>query len=234
LRKHRKSNQIRKPKISVDFCPNARGSVLFEMEHTRVICAASVSDDVPDHAAAKGTGWISAEYSLLPYSTNTRTNRPLLTRDGRAVEIQRVISRSLRGVIDLSLMPGVAIHVDCDVLEADGGTRTASITGSYIALKCALTRLVTDGTLSKNPLVSNVAAVSTGYVGGELLLDLDYAEDSRAEVDLNVIMDGKGNLIEVQGTGERAPFTVQQLIEMISLSRIGISELVEIQDSVKF
>ncbi|MBN1534918.1 MAG: ribonuclease PH [Spirochaetes bacterium] len=232
MRKGRAWNEIRRPKITSDFCPNANGSLLFEMGKTRVICAATVLDEVPDHAASKGKGWITAEYSLMPYSTVPRAKRPLITRDGRAVEIQRVISRSLRGAVDLTRLQGITVQVDCDVIEADGGTRTASITGGFIAMAMAFRRLMVQGSLREIPIISNVAAVSCGYVEGELLLDLDFAEDSKAQVDLNVIMDGGENLVEVQGTGERNSFSVDQLLEMISLAKKGITELVDIQNSI--
>jgi ribonuclease PH len=232
MRKSRSWNEIRRPKITTEFCPNAQGSLLFEMGKTRVICAATVLDEVPDHASSKGNGWITAEYSLMPYSTVPRAKRPLITRDGRAVEIQRVISRSLRGAVDLSKIRGITVQVDCDVIEADGGTRTASITGGFIAMAMAFRRLIVQGTLRESPVISNVAAVSCGFVSGELLLDLDFSEDSKAQVDLNVIMDGRGNLIEVQGTAERDSFSVDQLLEMIALAKKGITELVEIQNTI--
>jgi ribonuclease PH len=232
MRKGRIWNEIRKPRITTDFCPNAHGSLLFEMGKTRVICAATVLEEAPDHAAAKGKGWITAEYGLMPYSTVPRAKRPLITRDGQAVEIQRVISRSLRGAVDLARIQGLTVQVDCDVIEADGGTRTASITGGFIAMAMAFRRLIDQGTLRENPVISNLAAVSCGFVAGELLLDLDFSEDSKAQVDLNVIMDGEGNIVEVQGTGERATFSVDQLLEMIALAKKGIMELVDIQKSI--
>jgi ribonuclease PH len=225
----RSNNQLRDIKITPDFCPAAHGSVFFEMGGTRLICAASVSGDVPDHAARRGTGWITAEYSLLPYSTPNRTGRDLFRRDGRSVEIQRLISRSLRSVVDLSVMKNRIITVDCDVLQADGGTRTAAITAGYIALARSIRRMMREGAIDGNPLRDTVAAVSVGVVGDELLLDLDFGEDSRAEVDFNVVMDGSSNLIEVQGTAEKKSFTKKQMDSMIELAGAGIRNLMEIQ-----
>lgn len=212
-----------------DFCPAAGGSVLFGMGDTLVICAASVSDDVPDHAAARGWGWITAEYSMLPYATGPRKRRDFMKRDGRSVEIQRLIGRALRSSADLAKLKGFSLTVDCDVLRADGGTRTASITGGYIALKRAVTGLMEKGSLAGDPLTGAVAAVSLGYVDGELLLDLDYSEDSRAEVDMNVVMDSCFDIIEIQGTAEKRAFSIAQLEDMTSLARKGIAELLEVQ-----
>ena len=176
-RKERSDDQIRPIQIVRDFCPESDGSVLFQMGGTRVICAASVSTNVPDHAKLRGIGWITAEYTMLPYSTNPRTERRIGRQDGRAVEIQRLIGRSLRSVVDLSRMSDYCIAIDCDVLQADGGTRTASINGGFIALRLAIEKLLHDGSLAQNPIRSEVAAISAGYVNGILLLDLDYLED---------------------------------------------------------
>ncbi|HOT43608.1 MAG TPA: ribonuclease PH [Spirochaetota bacterium] len=225
----RNNSQLRDLKITGDFCPAAHGSVLLEMGNTRLICAASVGDSVPDHAVKRGTGWITAEYCLLPYSTPRRTGRDLYRRDGRSVEIQRLIARALRSVVDLSAMQNCLVTVDCDVLQADGGTRAAAITGGYIALARAVKRMRGEGLLAENPLRDTVAAVSVGYVSGELFLDLDFREDSRAEVDMNVVMDGASNLIEVQGTAEKKSFTKNQMDSMIELAEKGIRELMEIQ-----
>jgi ribonuclease PH len=205
------------------------GSVLYRAGNTAVICAASVSEDVPDFANMKGTGWITAEYSMLPYSTEPRKNRPLARRDGRSVEIQRLIGRSLRCVADLEKLEGFSVTVDCDVFQADGGTRTASITGGYIALKRALSRLQGEGRIPHDVLTGQVAAVSLGYLEGELLLDLEYSEDSRADVDLNVVMDDSGRFIELQGTGEMRSFTREELDDMLNLAESGIQELMDIQ-----
>jgi len=214
-----------------DFCPNSMGSVLFSTGNTRVICAATVSDDVPPYAESDGMGWLTAEYTMLPYSTFTRKKREFKKRDGRSVEIQRLIGRSLRAGIDLSKISGYSITVDCDVLQADGGTRTASITGGFLAMKMAVEKMLNDGMISENPLLPNVAAVSVGIVEGELLLDLDYKEDSRADVDMNVVMNSEGKLIEVQGTGESAVFSIEELNSMIELAGSGINKLIEVQNS---
>lgn len=227
----RKNGQLRDIRITVDFCPAACGSVLLELGNTRVICAASVGDNVPDHAVKWGTGWITAEYSLLPYSTPQRTGRDLYRRDGRSVEIQRLIARALRSVVDLSALQNCLVTVDCDVLQADGGTRTAAITGGYIALARAVNRMRGEGLVAASPLRGAVAAVSVGYVGGDMYLDLDFREDSRAEVDMNVVMDGASNIIEVQGTAEKKSFTKKQLDSMIEMAEKGIHELMEIQKS---
>ncbi len=200
------------------------------MGDTRIICAAYVSDDVPDHAREKGIGWLTAEYTLLPYSTRPRTKRRTSNPDGRAVEIQRLIGRSLRRVVDLRKLAGYSITVDCDVLQADGGTRTASITGGCIAIRLAADKMVREGLLPASPIAGNVAAISVGYVDGELMLDLDYSEDSAADVDMNIVMDHEFNLVEVQGTGEQASFSRRQLEEMIDLAAQGIGELFEIQN----
>jgi ribonuclease PH len=225
----RTNSQFREIRITPDFCPAAQGSILFEMGGTRLICAASLSASVPDHAEKRGTGWVTAEYSLLPYSTTQRTGRDLFRKDGRSVEIQRLIARALRSVIDLSAMKNCLITVDCDVLQADGGTRTAAITGGYIALARSIRRMLREGILTDNPLRDTVAAVSVGYLGGELYLDLNFVEDSRAEVDMNVVMDGSSNLIEVQGTAEKKSFTKKQMGSMIELAEQGIQNLMEIQ-----
>ncbi len=221
---------MRNISVTPGFCGGAYSSVLFEMGNTRVICAASISDDVPEHAQKRGRGWLTAEYSLLPYSTTPRNKRPLMKRDGRAVEIQRLIGRSLRGIIDLEKLQGYAVTIDCDVLEADGGTRTASVSGGYIALKLCVKRMLEEKLISEDPLNTSVAAISAGVVGGEVYLDLDYHEDSRADVDMNVVMDGKGNFIEVQGTGEGSTFSRGEMNQIIDLAAEGISLIREIQD----
>jgi ribonuclease PH len=230
LRKNaRKADELRPVSLAKGFCPAADGSALICMGDTRVICAATVSNDVPDHARSRATGWLTAEYTMLPYATSPRTARRTDRPDGRSVEIQRLIGRSLRSVVDLALMQGFAITVDCDVLQADGGTRTASITGGYVAMRMAIESLISGGKLGDNPLRAQCAAVSAGYVKGEALLDLEYTEDSRADVDMNVVMDGNGNIIEVQGTGERSVFTRIQMDELVSLSERGIRELFRAQ-----
>ena len=217
-------------KVTPNFCKSADGSVLLEMGNTRVICAASISENPPEHADNKGLGWVTAEYTMLPYWTSPRKKREFTKRDGRSVEIQRLIGRSLRGVLELSKLKGYAISIDCDVLQADGGTRTASITGGFIALKMAIEKLQSEGKLEFNPIISNVAAISAGYVNGELVLDLDYILDSQADVDMNVVMDGFGNFIEIQGTGEGTTYTMDQLNSMLAVASQGIKSLIDIQN----
>ncbi len=221
---------MRPVQVVRDFCPAADGSVLFSMGDTRIICAATVSENVPAHADERGKGWVTAEYSLLPYSTHPRTERKILRPDGRSVEIQRLIGRALRSSVDLSKLTGYSITVDCDVLQADGGTRTASITGGFMALKTAIDTLVEKGLLETNPVIANVAAISVGYTDSGLLLDLDYQEDSHALVDMNIVMDSRMNFIEIQGTGENGTFNRDQLDEMINLAAEGIKKLFKIQD----
>lgn len=228
--KIRAISSIRKITVEKNFCKNAYGSVLFSMGNTKVICAVHISDDVPDHAKRKNKGWLSAEYTMLPYSTQTRTKREFSKRDGRSVEIQRLIGRSLRAAIDLDKIPGYSIYIDCDVVQADGGTRTASITGGYIALKLAVDRMLREGLITVNPIVSNVAAVSVGIIQNEIHLDLDYAKDSAADVDMNVVMNGNMDFIEIQGTGENAPFSAKQLDSMLKTAEAGIRELIAIQN----
>jgi ribonuclease PH len=223
---------MRPVSLEAGFCPGADGSVLIRVGNTSVICAASVSGDVPDHARARNAGWLTAEYTMLPYSTSPRTSRKSMRPDGRSVEIQRLIGRSLRSVIDLGMLPGHAISVDCDVLHADGGTRTAAITGAYVAVRLAVDRLVERGDVTGDPLRTRCAAVSAGYVDGQALLDLEYDEDSRAGVDMNVVMDGSGRFIEVQGTAERAAFSREQLDELLALAQKGIRELFAFQDRI--
>lgn len=216
--------------VQTDFCKNAYGSVLFGMGNTKVICAVHISDDVPDHAKKKNMGWLSAEYTMLPYSTPSRTKREFMKRDGRSVEIQRLIGRSLRAGIDLEKIDGWSIYVDCDVIQADGGTRTASITGGFIAMKLAVDRMLKEGLIPENPVISNIAAVSVGVIDNEVYLDLDYEKDSRADVDMNVVMNGNFEYIEIQGTGERTPFSGGQLNNLLKAAEEGIRQLIEIQD----
>ena len=225
----RDTSSIRTVNVRRDFCPASDGSVLFEMGNTRVICAAHVSDDVPLHAKEKGTGWVTAEYSMLPYSTSPRSQRRLARPDGRSVEIQRLIGRSLRRSVDLKKLAGYSIIVDCDVLQADGGTRTAGITGGFIALNLAISGMIEKGMLHETPVIAGVAAISVGFVENELLLDLEYSEDSQADVDMNVVMDSNYNLVEIQGTGENTSFSFAQLDEMLSLAKNGIEQLFAIQ-----
>jgi ribonuclease PH len=229
-KKEKENLSIREITIEKDFCKNSYGSVLFGMGDTRVICAVNISQEVPEHAKRIFMGWLTAEYTMLPYSTSTRTKREFSKRDGRSIEIQRLIGRSLRAGIDLEKVQGYSFFVDCDVIQADGGTRTAAITGGYIALKLAIDRMMSEGLISENPLISNIAAISVGIVDGIVHLDLDYYHDSRADVDMNVVMNGDFEYIEIQGTGERTSFSYNQLNEMLDAARKGISELIAVQN----
>src|SRR5580704_11784978 len=224
-------DELRPVVFDRDFTIFALGSVLVSMGRTRVLCTASVEDRVPPWMRGSGKGWVTAEYSMLPGSTPERASREAAKgkQSGRTQEIQRLIARSLRAVCDLVALGEVQITVDCDVLQADGGTRTASICGAYVALHDAMTRLVMKGDLKANPLVEAVAAVSVGVVDGVCVLDLPYAEDSRAEVDMNVVMTASGRFIEVQGTAEGMPFTKGELDEMLSLAEHGIAQLLDLQ-----
>jgi ribonuclease PH len=227
----RQPNQLRPTKITPDYLMTAEGSVLIEVGHTRVLCAATVEDSIPAFLRGTGKGWVTAEYSMLPRATSTRTPRELTKGrpSGRTHEIQRLIGRSLRSVVDLAALGECSIVIDCDVLQADGGTRTAAITGAYVALAIAIQTLVKFKALAKSPLVDSVAATSVGLVGGAAILDLAYEEDSRADVDMNVVMTGSDKFVEVQATAEHTPFTDQQMAEMISLARTGMAELRAIQ-----
>jgi ribonuclease PH len=217
--------------IEPGFVRTATGSCLYEQGETRVICTASATDSVPRWLEGSGRGWVTAEYAMLPASTGERKERDSKRGrpDGRAVEIQRLIGRSLRGVVDLEALSEHAIYVDCDVLQADGGTRCASITGGYVALRLATKRLLEAGALERDPLNGSVAAISCGVVGGELLCDLDYAEDSGAEVDANVVMTGDGGLVEVQATAERTPVSRASLDRLLALAEPAIGALREAQ-----
>ncbi len=217
-----------------DFTDAALGSVLVRVGRTRVLCTASVDLDVPRWLRGQGRGWVSAEYSMLPGASVERIAREAARgkQSGRTHEIQRLIGRSLRAVTDLTRMPDVQVLVDCDVLQADGGTRTASICGGYVALHDALTRLVASGILSEHPLVDSVAAVSVGIVDGTPVLDLPYAEDSRAETDMNVVMTGSGRFVEVQGTAEGAPFDRSELDALLELAEGGLARIAAAQRDV--
>ncbi len=223
----RAPEEMREVAIEPGFMSTATGSALISMGGTRVICTASVEDEVPRWLAGGGRGWVTAEYGMLPASTGERKKRDVARGrpDGRTVEIQRLIGRSLRGVIDFETLGERTVWIDCDVLEADGGTRCAAITGGYVALELALRRLVSEGRLERAPLTSSVAAVSCGVVEGNALLDLDYSEDSAAEVDANVVMTGEGGLVEVQATAERTPLSRASLDELLALAASGIERL---------
>ena len=221
----------RKTKITRNYLLHAEGSVLIETGNTKVICTASVQEGVPPFLTDSGKGWITAEYGMLPRSTETRMSREA-TRgkiSGRTAEIQRLIGRSLRAVVDLTLLEGYTIQIDCDVIQADGGTRTASITGAYVALNDAFEKMLADGKIEKNPLREWIAAISVGIVDGEPVLDLSYEQDSRAEVDMNVVMTESGKFVEIQGTAEEKPFSNEQLNAMLRLAKQGIKQLIKKQ-----
>ncbi len=228
VRKHRGPRELRAIEIVPGFTKHAEGSALVKFGDTHVLCTASVEEKVPPHLFGSGKGWVTAEYGMLPRATHTRTAREAAKgkQGGRTMEIQRLVGRALRAAVDTSKLGVRTIHLDCDVLQADGGTRTAAITGAYVALALALRHLKGKGLLKAEPLVAPVAAISVGVVDGELLLDLAYDEDSRAEVDMNVVATGDGALIEVQGTAEGKPFTQKELEAMVSLGLEGIATLV--------
>jgi ribonuclease PH len=223
----RAADELRPVTITRHWLDHAEGSVLVEFGRTRVLCAASVTEGVPRWRKGSGLGWVTAEYSMLPASTGERKKRDVSKGrpDGRTVEIQRLIGRSLRGIVDFAALGERTVWVDCDVLEADGGTRCLSITGGYVALELALRRIMAEGKLAALPLTQSVAAVSAGMVDGRALLDLDYSEDSTAEVDANVVMTGDGGLVEVQATAERTPLSRASLDELLALAADGIAEL---------
>ncbi|MCR5184160.1 MAG: ribonuclease PH [Opitutales bacterium] len=229
----RKNDQLRPISFVPGIAPNATGSVLAICGNTRVICAASLEAKVPSWMKAQGVpgGWLTAEYSLLPYSTLERKARDISRGklDGRTVEIQRLIGRSLRAVLDLSKLEGYTLWIDCDVLQADGGTRTTSISGAYIAAKIAVQRLIAQGKLAEDPFTDSVAAISAGIFDGNALLDLCYCEDKDAAVDANIVMTGTGCFVEVQSTGEEATFSPDELAALIALAKKGIGEISELQ-----
>jgi len=227
----RASDGLRPTTIEPHFVKPATGSALITQGETRVICTASVQESVPRWMAGRGTGWVTAEYGMLPASTGDRKPRDISKGrlDGRSVEIQRLIGRSLRGAIDFEALGERTIYLDCDVLTADGGTRCASITGAYVALDLACRKLVAEGKLERSPLTGSIAAISAGIVAGVPLLDLDYSEDSTAEVDANVVMSGDGGLIEVQATAERTPLSRAHLDDLLALAAGGIEQLRAVQ-----
>ena len=227
----RRDDAIREVKITRNFNRHAEGSALIEFGDTRVICTASVEESVPPFLRGKGTGWVTAEYSMLPRSTHTRNQRESSKGKvgGRTHEIQRLIGRSLRAVMDLTLLGERSILIDCDVLQADGGTRTASITGAYVALVDAVRWLSSRGVISADPIREAVAAISVGIVNGIPILDLNYEEDSAAEVDMNFVMTSSNRFVEVQGTAEENPFTIEEMDNMRSLAMTAIARLIEIQ-----
>jgi ribonuclease PH len=227
----RRNDELRRTKITRNYLKYPDGSVLIECGDTKVICTAIVEDSVPNHRKGSGGGWISAEYSMIPGSTAERATRETHSGKpkGRSLEIQRLVGRALRAVVDLEAMGEISIFIDADVLQADGGTRTAAITGSFVAMHDAFTKIQAEGKIKKNPIKEFLAATSVGVVGGEKYLDLNYSEDSGADVDMNVIMTESGKFVEVQGTAEQEPFSKRTLDEMLDLGTKGIKELITIQ-----
>ena len=230
-RTHRAADALRPIKLTPHFLPHTDGSVLIECGHTKVICTATIDENVPPFLRGKGQGWVTAEYGMLPASTASRMRREATAgkQSGRTQEIQRLIGRSLRAVVDMEKLGERQILIDCDVIQADGGTRTASITGAFVALSLAIQKLLQQGILSDNPLMDSVAAVSVGVVGGVPLLDLDYPEDSGCDSDVNMVMTGSGKIIEIQGTAEGAPFSFDELNALMQLAAQGIAELSALQ-----
>ena len=229
----RASHALRPVRITRHFTMHAEGSVLIEFGNTRVLCTASVEEKVPPHQRGSGKGWVTAEYGMLPRATHTRSAREAAKgkQSGRTQEIQRLIGRSLRAVFDLELLGERSILLDCDVLQADGGTRTAAITGAWVAAQDAVAGLMARGVLTRSPIRDAVAAVSVGVVQGEALLDLDYVEDSACDTDMNVVMTGSGDFVEVQGTAEGAAFSRSEMDALLDLAQGGIAELVRLQRS---
>ena len=227
----RKPDELRPVRIETGYLPWAEGSAMIELGGTQVLCAVSVENRLPQFLRGSGSGWVTAEYGMLPRSTKERTNREAAAGrpTGRTQEIQRLIGRALRAVTNLDIMGERTFTIDCDVIKADGGTRTAAITGAYVALHQAFQKLVEAGTLSSVPMATAVAATSAGIVEGVPLLDLCYEEDARAEVDFNVVMTGDGRLVEVQGTAEHQPFSRQEMDDLLSLAEAGVRELLELQ-----
>ena len=232
VRPARANDQLRPVRITRGFTLHAEGSVLIEFGHTRVLCTASVEEKVPGHKKGSGEGWVTAEYGMLPRATHTRSDREAARgkQSGRTQEIQRLIGRSLRAVFDLKKLGERTIHLDCDVLQADGGTRTASITGAFVAAQDAVTWLINQGKLNESPITAPVAAISVGLKDGQALLDLDYIEDSACDTDMNVVMTGAGHFVEVQGTAEGVAFTRAEMDSLLALADKGISELIRLQN----
>ena len=231
---NRQNDELRPVRITPGFTKNPDGSVLVQTGDTMVLCSAMIEQKVPHFLKGSGSGWVTAEYSLLPSSTETRTQREASKGKvtGRTSEIQRLIGRSLRAVVDMKALGERTIWIDCDVLQADGGTRTAAITGSFVALYLAFIKLQAEGVMAEIPIIDYVAATSVGIVNGELVLDLEYTEDSQADVDMNVVMTGKGSFVEVQGTAEGMPFSRAQLDELLLLAEKGIRELIDVQVNI--
>jgi ribonuclease PH len=230
----REYNQIRPVKMTLDYIKHAEGSVFIEMGDTKVICTATVEEKVPPFMRGQGRGWVTAEYSMLPRATETRNVRESSRGkvSGRTQEIQRLIGRALRSVVDLEALGERTIWLDCDVVQADGGTRTASITGAYVAMVSAMGKLIANKQLSKLPVTDFLAAVSVGIVEEKISLDLCYAEDSQAKVDMNIVMTGEGKYVEIQGTGEEAPFSPEELQELLTYGKKGVADLIAAQKEV--
>ena len=230
MRTGRKNDEMREVRVTKNYIMHPEGSVLIEFGNTKVICNATVEEKIPPFLRGSGTGWITAEYSMLPRATNNRVQREASKGKvaGRTMEIQRLIGRALRSSIDLSKLGERTIIIDCDVIQADGGTRTASITGAYLAMELAIEKLIDDGKLNEIPIISKVAAISVGKIKNDILLDLEYEEDSKADVDMNIIMNDKGEFIEIQGTGEEATFTQDDLMKFIAVSKNAFETLFEL------
>ncbi|MBY8159771.1 ribonuclease PH [Vibrio fluvialis] len=228
---NRAAEQVRPINITRHYTAYAEGSVLVEFGNTKVLCNATVEEGVPRWLKGQGKGWVTAEYGMLPRATHSRTRREAANgkQGGRTMEIQRLIARSLRAVVDLEAMGELMITVDCDVIQADGGTRTASISGASVAMADAFDKLVADGKLKKNPMKGHVAAVSVGILGQDVLCDLEYVEDSAADTDMNVVMTEEGKMIEIQGTAEGEPFSHEQLLDLLAVAKKGIADIVSAQ-----
>ena len=230
MRTGRKNDEMREVRVTKNYIMHPEGSVLIEFGNTKVICNATVEEKIPPFLRGSGTGWITAEYSMLPRATNNRVQREASKGKlaGRTMEIQRLIGRALRSSIDLSKLGERTIIIDCDVIQADGGTRTASITGAYLAMELAIEKLIDERKLNEIPIISKVAAISVGKIKNDILLDLEYEEDSKADVDMNIIMNDKGEFIEIQGTGEEATFTQDDLMKFIEISKNAFEKLFEL------
>ena len=230
MRTGRKNDEVREVRVTKNYIMHPEGSVLIEFGNTKVICNATVEEKIPPFLRGSGTGWITAEYSMLPRATNNRVQREASKGKlaGRTMEIQRLIGRALRSSIDLSKLGERTIIIDCDVIQADGGTRTASITGAYLAMELAIEKLIDDGKLNEIPIISKVAAISVGKIKNDILLDLEYEEDSKADVDMNIVVNDKGEFIEIQGTGEEATFTQDDLMKFIEISKNAFEKLFEL------
>lgn len=226
----RQNDEMRQTKASLNYTKHAEGSVLMEFGETKVLCTATVDASTPRWLKGKGQGWVTAEYGMLPRSTNSRMRREAKNgQSGRTQEIQRLIGRSLRAAIDMKKLGEQQIIIDCDVIQADGGTRTTAITGGYIALAMAVNRLIQSGKISESPIINPIASISVGIYQGEPILDLNYTEDSNAETDMNVVMDSAGQFIEIQGTAEESPYSMEELQKMLALAQSGIAQLIKMQ-----